>query len=244
MSSANSHISYWRMWLHLVMFPLALIAISSPGVAATFCEQGANAGIASSPITFSGYVITDVTLGSHKRHNAQVTISFRGDARDIHAFEIATPDGVVASGFCIDRGTTTVEIAAGEEHEVATFDPGQVLVSYDKQNDGIGFSSYIGPNGLEPAYPLAFDEGTVGFSRDIWKPAAMSGKAWSCIGYPPLFGSGHCSDPDSHPLKTDHGKFIIYNPYLRLDADGTISSDHGGTLNRGLFSIAVDTKDR
>jgi hypothetical protein len=232
-------------WLYVAMGPF-LAAFAGPATAATLCEQGASAGAAASPVTYSGYVFTDVSLGGRKHHNAKVTISFAGNTADIHTFKVTQPGGsATGSGFCIDRGTATVEISAGEETMAAKFLPGQVFVSFDTLNMGIGFSSYIGPGGLEPAYPLAYDDGTVQyFTKDLSTPTNITGKAWSCIGYPPLYGTGFCTDPTAYPLKTNRGDFIIYNPYVKFQSDGiTVTGDQSGTMNRGGFSIVTGADD-
>jgi hypothetical protein len=224
-------------WLYPLV-PLAAI-FAGPASATTFCDDGENAGAVPTPVTYSGYVYTDVSLGGQRHHNARVTITFKANTSDIHKFKV-TPGGNEGSGFCIDQGTATVAIEAEDEAVQATFLAGQVFVSFDTYNGGIGFGSYIGPSGLEPAYPLAYDDGTVErFTSDLSTPANMTGKAWSCIGYPPLFGSGFCTDPGGYPLKTNRGDFIMYMPYVKYALDGTISGDYSGTMNRGGFFVVT-----
>lgn len=228
-----------RMTLLYALCPLAAL-LAGPASATTFCDGGASAGAAATPVTYSGYVYTDVSLGGHKHSNARVTLTFKGNTGDIHQFILNTPDGGQGSGYCIDQGTATVSIAVGNETVQATFLPGQVFVSFDTWNGGIGFSSYTGPNGLEPGYPLAYDDGTVEyFTSDLATPVYITGKAWSCIGYPPALGTGYCTDPGGYPLKTNRGDFIMYMPYVKYASNGTISGDYSGTMNRGGFSIVT-----
>lgn len=195
-----------------------------------------------SPITYQAAVMTDVSLGGVKYHNADVTITFHGDTADIQPFSVTAADGNTGSGVMISKGTATVTVATATRHVSARFAPGQLFVSTDSNNCGMGVGSLTGPNGLEPAYPLAFTDGTAGdFScgNDLSTEISLSGKAWSCIGYPPTYGTGTCSNPEAYPLKTDKGPLVIYQPYLFLDGSGTgaIMSDYSGTMSRGTFSI-------
>src|SRR4029077_9547816 len=121
---------------------------------------------------------------------------------------------------------------------------GHVFVSGDECNGGIGFGSFIGPNGLEPAYPLAFTIGTAEYaSITLGSPLSgalsVTGSAWSCIGYPPLpthglpgTANGNCTPPDPYPLKSDIGDIFIY----QIDG-GVVFSNHTGSQNRGAFLV-------
>jgi hypothetical protein len=219
------------------------------GSAHRACALGAAAlmlGVASlsdaqaAPITYSGFVVTDVSLGGHKYHNAEVTLTLVGDTKDITPFSVTAPDGQTGSGYMIGKGRASVQIVSAGKTVSAKFAPGQLLVSFDSQNIGIGFGSYLGPNGLEPAYPLAFTDGTtqyLDYTYDLSTPAQLSGKAWSCIGYPPVAGNGTCTAPETYPLKTSAGDLVIQQPYLFLDGNGLIQSDYSGSMNRGTFSV-------
>jgi len=218
----------------------------------------------SQPVTYSAYVVTDVSLGGHAFHNAQVTFTFKGDAKDIRTFCMDDPlgsnDNGVSSYFgqgqFIDVGQASVKIETPTQTVSANFtgkkpssqQNSEVFVSFDKHNSGIGFSSYTGPAGLEPAYPLAFVNGIIGSSVGTVYPNAAalnttfnaSGYAWSCVGYPPLSllnASQKCNDPV--PLATDHGPLIVFQPYNNINTDGTLCCNFGGTLNRGTFSAVA-----
>jgi hypothetical protein len=213
---------------------------ASTGAAAGVCS-GAAATTAAIPVSYSAFAITDVSLGGHVYHGAKVTFTFKGNTRDIHLFATTVIDNFgtgTGSGSCIDKGDAGVIIETTNATLSARFLPGQVFVSFDTLNQGIGFSSYTGPNGIEPVYPLGFLYGSVGYySNDLFSPSNTSGNAWSCIGYPPLLNSGNCLDANQWPLKTNLGDFVIYQPFENLDANHNICCDHAGSLNRGTFSV-------
>src|SRR5207253_9134991 len=142
------------------------------------------------------------------------------------------------SGLLVDKGRATVRIHTPDRSVLATFEAAQILVALDSQNGGVGFSSYIGPNGLEPAYPLGLDAGTVNSVSDLTSATNITGSGWSCIGFPPDVSgnNGDCFDPTPYPLKTDHGNFFIYNSYESHFTDGTLGPN-GGTMNRAIFSV-------
>lgn len=190
------------------------------------------------PVVYSAFVVTDVSLGSRYYHNAAVTFTFTADTRNIIAFNVTAPNGNSGSGYLVDKGRATVRIETPGSSVRATFAPKQVFVSLDIENQGVGFSAYIGPNGLEPAYPLGLDAGTVRQVTDLTSPVNVTGSAWSCIGYPPENGgdNGRCFDPAPNPLQTDHGDFIIYSPYESPFMDGTLGPN-GGTMNRAIFTV-------
>ena len=203
----------------------------------------AGASAVAAPVVYTAFVVTDVSLGGQFYHNAAVTFTFTAYTRDIKSFSVTAPDGISGSGFLVDKGPATVRIETPSGSVRATFAPKQILVSLDSANGGVGFSSYIGPNGLEPAYPLGLDAGTAYGVTDLTSPTNVTGSAWSCIGFPPqagIFGisggNGDCLDPTPYPLMTDHGNFFIYSPYESPYADGTLGFN-GGTMNRAIFSV-------
>ena len=191
-----------------------------------------------SPVVYTAFVVTDVSLGGQFYHNAGVTFTFTADTRNITPFDVTAPDGGSGSGFLVDKGRATVSIEIPGSSVRATFLPKQVFVALDIENGGVGFSAYIGPNGLEPAYPLGLNAGTAWTVTDLISPRNVTGSAWSCIGYPPQLSgdNGHCFDPTPYPLKTDHGDFIIYSPYESPFLDGSLGPN-GGTMNRAIFSV-------
>jgi len=219
------------------------LALPSPSTAQTSIAN---------PMTYAATVVTDIRIGTHRFHNAVVTLTFVGSANDI------TPavDGqgqpipsVYCSGgpwfYWLTKGSARVKVESQASVTTAHLADGQVFVALDACNGGIGFGSYVGQNGLEPAYPLAFTVGTaevVAITSGLWSPAFMTGDAWSCIGYPPngagnLKGNGLCAAPDSYPLQSDAGEVFFYQLYNVTTPSGTIYSNHNGSLNRGTFAI-------
>jgi hypothetical protein len=204
-------------------------------VAVVGCFAVSTAAMAS-PITYTLFAVTDVRLGNRHFHNAQVHLRFIGDTNDIQAFSVTAPDGNSAKGYEITKGEASLVIIIGKERVRAHFLPNQLLVSTDSLNGGDGFGSLIGPNRLEPAYPLALADGG-DIVSDLVTPGSFHGHAWSCVGFPPSVNGGHCTDPAAFPLKTDHGDFFIYQPYNSFDVHGNFVSNFGGSANVGIFSI-------
>jgi hypothetical protein len=205
------------------------------------------------PMVYTATVVTDVKLGTTVYHNAALSLIFRGDTNDISVVTDGSGNPIPSvncpgsnSFYLLSIGTASAQIDARGKSLVAQLNPSQVFVALDSCNGGIGFGAFIGPGGLEPAYPLAFTLGTaisVSVNSGLSSPAHMSGNAWSCIGYPPtgdgnLPGTGYCVAPDGYPLHTDMGDLFVYQPYtVNLASDGSFLSNHTGSMNRGTFSI-------
>jgi hypothetical protein len=204
------------------------------------------------PLLYQSTVVTDIKLAGHTYHKAAVTLSFAGDS-DNTTLVVDKSGNPLSSGaqycngtgyfFWLPTGTASLVVESGGRTHRAHFSPNQIFVALDTCNGGIGFGSYIGPNGLEPAYPLAFTLGTaMAFAENTLNALAteanMSGNAWSCIGYPPTIvgtdgnGNGLCFSPDLYPLHTDVGDVVFYMPYTE-----SFLANHVGALNRGTFSI-------
>lgn len=211
-----------------------------------------------SPMQYEATVVTDIKLAGTLYHNAAVTLDFLGDTADI----AAAVDGaghVIASANCpggapfhwLAKGTATVTIQSQGKRTLAHFLPNQVMVAADACNGGIGFASFTGPAGMEPAYPLSFTLGTaMAFAETAAQPLATpvhtSGNAWSCIGFPPTNvgtngqGNGLCYAPEAYPLHTDLGDVLFYMPYTTINVtDGSLIGNHTGSHLRGTFSIMV-----
>lgn len=215
------------------------------------------------PMIYSATVVTDLRVRHHVYHNAAVTIRFVGNTEDIEPVVDAQGNPIPSTDcdppngwfYALSRGEAQLIFESNGESRVAHLSRHQIFVALDACNGGIGFGSFTGPNGLEPAYPLALNYGTAystavnvpsgGSPAAILStPANMSGNAWSCIGYPPLrsgvlTGSGSCTSPDAYPLHSDLGDLYIYQPYNVLDNSGNLWGNHVGSLNRGTFSISA-----
>jgi hypothetical protein len=210
-------------------------------VAVVGCLAASTAALPS-PITYTLFAVTDVRLGNHHFRNAQVHLRFIGDTNDIRAFSVTAPDGNFATGYEITRGEASLVIISGKKQVKAHFLPNQLFVSTDTKNGGDGFGSLIGPNHLEPAYPLALADGG-DVVNDLVTPGSFHGHAWSCVGFPPSANGGHCTDPAALPLKTDQGDFFIEQPYNSFDVHGNFINNFGGSANVGIFSIIAGAVD-
>ena len=209
-----------------------------------------------SPMVYTANFVTNIKIGNQTYHNASVTIVFKGDTSDIA--NVAVGGTLLASGLCpapagggvgyfkyLPKGVVTISARSDGGTITATLLPNQVFVAFDSCNGGIGFGSYVTGN-PEPAYPVGFTLGTAmswSVNNDLTTPGNMSGSAFSCIGYPPNgIGAAQgnndaCTAPDGYPLYSNVGHVYIYQPYT---TQGHISN-HGGSLNRGTFSIAPNT---
>jgi hypothetical protein len=214
------------------------------------------------PMVYTATVVTDIKVGNHLYNNASVTVTFKGDSKDVtvatdnHGNPIqstrCTNPSTTGWFYFLAEGKTSVSVESQGETHLAHLHSGQVFVALDQCNGGIGFGSFVGPNGLEVAYPVSFLLGTATSdavsASPLSSPANMSGFAWSCIGYPPngsgaLHGNGFCTPPDSYPLGSDIGDIFFYMPYRDINAsDGSTCCNHYGTLNFGTFSVR-NTKD-
>jgi hypothetical protein len=220
------------------------------------------AGALAAPMTYTATLVTDVKVGRTTYTNAAVTVTFTGDSNNIQPVT-DSHGNPIPSTFCtppttwfyyLPTGTTSVSVTSHGKTVVARLKDGQVFVAVDQCNGGIGFGSYVGPNGFEVAYPVSFVLGTAAMyavtGSALSSTANMSGYAWSCIGYPPtgagnLTGNGTCASPDQYPLLSVTGlPVVFYLPYTRLNDNGTICCNHYGTSNFGTFSVRpLVTKD-
>ena len=205
--------------------------------AAWFAAESAVAA----PVTYTGFVVTDVSLNGRHFHNVPVTLTFVGDTANVQTFSVTASNGKSASGWKITKGTASVQIINGVQVIQATFLPGQILVAFDSENGGAGFSSLVGvDHHLEPGYPLAMTGTTIWDLPDLVTTGRWSGHAWSCIGYPPhALKTGRCGNAASYPLHTNRGPFVMFMPYFGTDAAGTIVDDYEAALNDATFSVLV-----
>jgi len=118
-----------------------------------------NTAVMASPVKYEGYLVTDISLAGVFYHNAQITIDFAGDTKDVHTllqFPVQSDPTNTQNGggAFIARGVASVVIVANGRRISARLGPNQIVVAVDTANGGIGFGARIGPNGFEPAYPL------------------------------------------------------------------------------------------
>lgn len=203
---------------------------------------------AAAPVTYTAFVVTNVSLNGHMYNNAAVYLTFTGDTTNMTEFCFVAADCAENPPFYDvyqnANGTATVRIVTSGRTVHATFLSGQIVVSLDARNGGAGFSAYVGTGAnrhLEPSNPLGIDGSTVLFNTpDLATTGAWSGHAWSCVGFPPVEGSGTCADPTEYPLQTDHGPFVIFMPYVSYSPAGILWDDYRSSLNDGFFTTLVD----
>jgi hypothetical protein len=208
--------------------------------------------LSAAPMVYTGLVVTDVRVGNTLFHNASLKITFEGDTNNILQVPVPSTE-CGGNGFFLflSKGIARMQIEFQGHTRTARLNDGQLFVALDTCNGGIGFGSFTGPNGLEPAYPLAFTMGTAEYASIIYpnplnSALSTTGSAWSCIGYPPGGASdlpgtptGNCIPPDSYPLHSSIGDIFVYQPYQEF-VDPTIlevASNHSGSTNRGVFLV-------
>jgi len=210
---------------------------------------------AKKPITYHGYVISDVQLGRHHYPAAQVYLSFDADASTAVPFTNGS-----SFGFVNTKGNAHVTIVSGGRSVSADFDQSELYVYYDVANASIGFGSNAGGSG----YPLSitknddnqfsglvqyssigavsdltlvsadaalYSAATATLATDLTNATALSGGASSCVAFDPA--TSVCSNLTPIPLKTSRGDFYLYEPYTEDE------SANGGTgpysINWGFF---------
>ncbi len=218
------------------------------------------AAAGAAPVTYSGTVVTDLSFKGAAYHNALLTLSISADTSNIQpvldpatglpikstncagnnnpAYAGSLPNGPYF--FYLAGGKASLRIeSAGRVHS-ASFAPGQLFVAFDLCNGGIGFGAFIGPDGIEPAYPMGFLGGTaMSFAFNAPDPlhtsVNLSGYVWSCVGIAENIVNSAlgCATPDPYPLHTDGGDLVVYMPYQIPD------DWHGRSLNRGTFSVVI-----
>jgi hypothetical protein len=214
-------------------------------VAVLFLSSAANA----EPVTYTGFTITDGQLGSWKFHNARVYLTFQGDTNNVQFIQPPDPFGGTIDAWVNQTGKASVTIISGGRAVHATFAPNQIFISLDLGNTGnthvggrgVGFGSFTS-YGIEPAYPLGIEDGTLDWgdilppgvagaklatlSTDLRHSTAFSGRAWPCVGF-----SNACAPPNA--LHTDKGDLYLYVPYSL----GTppFESNGADSLSAGFF---------
>ena len=122
------------------------------------------------PMVYTGTVVTDVRVGTTLLHNASVKITFEGDTNNISSVNVQSNECLEFGGFgwflFIPSGVARMEIESQGRTRRARLNDGQIFVTVDECNGGIGFGSFIGPNNppLEPAYPLGLTIGTAEYA--------------------------------------------------------------------------------
>jgi hypothetical protein len=209
--------------------------------------------VSAAPVTYTGFTITDGQLGNWVFHNARVYLTLQGDTNNVQFIQPPDPFGGTVDVLINSTGTASVTIISGGRAAHATFAPNQIFVSLDLGNTGfthvggrgVGFGSFTS-YGIEPAYPLGIEDGTIDWgdilspgiagpalatlSTDLQHSTAFSGRAWPCVGFP-----NACTAPNA--LHTDKGDLYLYVPYSL--GSPAFESDGEDSLSAGFFVADV-----
>ncbi|SDI38386.1 hypothetical protein SAMN04487926_1169 [Paraburkholderia steynii] len=196
------------------------------------------------PITYTGYVLSDVTLGGHYYSGAQVYISLESDTTTALPFSDST-----GSGYRNEVGRGRVRIVAGRHIITARFEPNQIYAFFDVAHSSIGFGSYLTAGRTYPLAVTAMDDqdglvtnSSVGAVSDIMTtPANAANYTQDTATLTTNLAnetalSGAVSSVPSIALRTDRGDFVLYEPYTVNYGSGPYSVNWGffwATLGKG-----------
>jgi hypothetical protein len=205
-------------------------------------------------VTYTAVTITDGQLGHWQFHNARVILRFDGDTNNVQFMQVpdpTDPTNPLADIAINTMGVASVTIATARRTVHATFAANQIFVSLDRGSiipgvtnfgaRGVGFG-YFSPSsqgGVEVAYPLGIEDGTIDWGDaaspsaelqniplDLQNSGGYSGRAWVCLGFP----NETCPTP-TQGLHTDHGDLFLYQPYF--------NNFFGDTIQGGFFVTDV-----
>jgi hypothetical protein len=206
------------------------------------------------PITYHGYLITDVALGGHLYKRAQVDLSFDADA------STAVPFSDGSHGFINATGNAHVTVTSGGHAVSASLKIGQVYVYWDIDKASVGFGSPAGGRGyplsitanqdsfsnglvenssvgavadltLVPADSTFYSTPTAGLATDLTNETTLSGAASSCVAFDPVTSA--CSNFNPVALQTNLGPLYLFEPYTD---DETLNGIAGPfSINWGVF---------
>ena len=223
------------------------------------------------PVRYTGFTITDGKLGTWEFHNARVYLTFQSDTKYVEFVQVPfvpddpncqLPNNPPPCTVDVNLNTTGkagVTIVSGDIVVHANFAPHQVFVSFDLGDTpadnigrGVGFGSYsaTAPGGLEVAYPLGIEDGTLhrvdilqvnpspelaAMPVDLKQNSVFSGRAWICVNFP-----FECLDPNA--LKTDRGDLYLYLPYFMGSGSPAIGSETD-SLSTATFIVETGEFD-
>lgn len=208
------------------------------------------------PITYTGYVLSDVKIGRQLYRGAQVYLSFRADTSTALTFNDST-----GYGYRNEVGTGRVTIVTGRETITARFAPNQVYVFFDVAHSSIGFGSYMTAgrgyplvvtaledhdDGLtenssvgavadiirNPADMANYSSDVVALKTDLKNETALSGAVSSCVQFDVTTST--CSNFVPVALKTERGDLLLYEPFTVDDSVPPVAAQRH-SVNWGFF---------
>src|ERR1700736_1103462 len=130
------------------------------------------AAVSASPIVYTAFTVADGRLGNWSFRDARVVLTQESDTTQVQTISVP---GLGGGSFLISinyGGTASVTITTAQRTVHARFNSGEVFVSLDHGTifttplvggRGVGFGSFnpSASGGLEPAYPLGIEDGTI-----------------------------------------------------------------------------------
>ena len=202
--------------------------------------RAARSGRFEKPITYDGYVLSDVTLSEKNYQGAQVYLPFAADVSTAVPFKNGPPNSFINA-----TGDARVTIISHGHVVSADFDPGQIYVYYDEGNASVGFGSTAGNSGypltitdksvttslahildgnslvgavshiaLNPKDASNYSKDTASLVTDLTNATTLSGPASSCGAFDPA--TSYCPMPSilmPIAFKTNRGNFYLFEPY-------------------------------
>ena len=212
------------------------------------------------PVVYTLYAVTDGKLGSQTFSQAQVTIAFRGDTRNV-VMETMTPGAVVYRN---SRGEATVTLIQGASKTVAHIAAGQIYVRYDTTNGVVGFGSFA----TGPTYPIMLScdfpspNTNCTYGPPSQGPFSQLVSALADIAAVPQDASLYSTNVSALPTKlTDSTLLTGYVSAcgVAYDSSGACPSppatpihtdlgdfylqDHGAVDGKGIFTVVVGEED-
>ncbi len=207
-----------------------------------------------SPITYFGYTIADVSLGNDFYPAAQVYLTYDAEASAVVPFN----NGPTSHGFMNSSGNAHLTVVSGQHVASADFAPGQIYVYYDVGSASVGFGSTAGGpaypltisanqdfNGLvenslvgavsdltvTPANALNYSPETASLATDLTNVTLLAGAADSCVSFTPLTSA--CFGVTAIPLQTSRGPLLLLQQYSDDESANGVPGPY--SVNWGLF---------
>jgi len=218
------------------------------------------AAVSASPIVYTAFTVADGRLGNWSFRDARVVLTQESDTTQVQTISVPGLGGGSVLISINYGGTASVTITTAQRTVHARFNSGEVFVSLDHGTiftpptplvggRGVGFGSFnpSASGGLEPAYPLGIEDGTIDWgdatlpspalqalSLDLQHNTSFSGRGWICPGF-----TNFSCPLATKPLKTDQGDLFLQAPYYGVFACSSGATCNDYPLNGGLFTAEL-----